>query len=167
MTPALPRHGGIPCAVDRAIIRACRGHLAALAWRKDVTTGSNLQQRLLIGVVREISDPARLRRLWCGGDPHFISSYDESLSHVFDDYGIDALLSLELKESGLTASQRNALQKFRDAFSDYNDSVERRYRNAWPGDLVIFADPGWKHVMSLAHEFIATLGIPDEGQEKR
>jgi hypothetical protein len=70
----------------------------------------------LLGAIRSLGDPAYQQRVWIEGRGPEVSSFDEIANQIFDDYGIDRILAMEPRQSGLTGDQRRALGRFRRVF---------------------------------------------------
>lgn len=110
----------------------------------------------LFDEIRTIANPMALQKLWSGSDPCSISSFEEEVAHVFDDYDIDGFIAHGLVVSKLNSMQFSSLCKFRDIFSAYVDEVAS-IRSASIDYVAILADPRWREVMSAAFEFVELL----------
>jgi len=109
----------------------------------------------LISEIRTISNTVELRDLWRGRGGG-ISSFAEEVSHVFDDYDIDAYLA-DRAAIDLSDDQARTLKEFRDHFSTFIASCRQ------PLHLVssdeILAQPGWHQVCEAARKFIQAVDM--------
>ena len=93
--------------------------------------------------IAELSDSEMQRRLWLGKDSKYISSYDELLCSLFDDFNFDLFIDNELpKIEGLTPSFIQSIRKLREMFNEY----DRKNLN----DEQIIEDPEWLKVVEQA-----------------
>lgn len=104
----------------------------------------------LIDEIRTIADLDGLQRLWLGKDEGAISSFEEEVAHIFDDYQIDDFLRLPKESTKLSAEQTSALVRFRDCFSSFLASPRAKPY----ADREILKDPKWHEVVTRAKEFI-------------
>jgi hypothetical protein len=118
----------------------------AATWRKE-----------LFDEIRTIANRSDLEQLWSGKNPMAISSYDEEVAHVFDDYNIDGFIARCAASDWLSAAQLSALKTFRDEFASYVDFTNRTSEGK-SDYRIILADPRWIRIMSLAEEFVSLIG---------
>jgi hypothetical protein len=110
----------------------------------------------LFDVVCTIANRNELEALWLGRNPSQISSYEEEVAHVFNDYEIDAFLDLDPTVSGATRPQIEALRGFRDTFREFVTHVTHSYGQT-PDPRAILADNGWAEVQRRAEIFVRSL----------
>jgi hypothetical protein len=117
----------------------------AATWRKS-----------LFDEIRTIASRSEIERLWSGKDPLAISSYQEEVAHVFDDFDADGFIAMASTKNWLDNAQLTALRDFRDEFASYVIDTNREF-GGQPDYQVVLADPRWTQIMSLADTFISLI----------
>lgn len=116
-------------------------------------------KRELLCEIETISDKAELERLWLVPGSHSASSFAEEVAHVFDDFDIDGFVEQDLRKTGLSSAQLDALRSFRDAFASYVSTLKNEFGDTNPQPAWILRDPRWAHIMNLAASLVASTGI--------
>ena len=114
-------------------------------------------RRELFDEIRTIADRKELEDLWFGKDSTAISSYEEEVAHVFDDYDIDGFIERSAAERWLVPTQLDALRNFRDTFANFVRDTRMKFGEKVDPHIIL-NDPKWAKVMSAAKDFITLIG---------
>ncbi|EKQ39866.1 MULTISPECIES: hypothetical protein [Leptospira] len=107
----------------------------------------NLNSKNIYNLIAEIADLNLQRKLWLNkdNDTGLISSYNEVMCTLFDDYGFDEFLEQASIESGISENTVKELFKLRELLNSY---VEKET------DIEILNDSEWKKITKQAKEII-------------
>jgi hypothetical protein len=106
-------------------------------------------------IIREIADEDYQRSTWISGkNPEEMSTWDEFLCVLFDDYNFDDFIDGTFwKDAGLRKEQHSLLLSLR---SSMNDASEQLGDEPDPEDVLL--NLAWKEAIFMAKEFIKTVG---------
>jgi len=102
-------------------------------------------------MLREFADAEYQVRVWVTGEGLEVSSYSDAICGLFDDYGFDEFLSFSSDQYLLNKEQIGALEIFRDAINEFNDTQPRE------SDEEIVQNPRWADVRAKASAALSTL----------
>ncbi len=106
----------------------------------------------ILNTIHEIQDAEFQKRVWLEGKGPEVSSWDETMCGLFDDYDIDGFLKLELNESGLSKNQYAELKKLRDELNIYCEQVGET-----PTVEYILSDPRWLQIRTAAEHVLKSF----------
>lgn len=104
----------------------------------------------LLSTIREIGDKSFQERIWLEGSGPEVSSYEEVMCRLFDDYALSSVIDAEWRALGLTERQREGLILLRDALDVFGSEV-----SGTPEPSRILNDPRWVSVRDLARKTLA------------
>lgn len=99
----------------------------------------------LLEVISEIGNISYQQEVWIHGKDNEVTSWDESICKIFDDYDIDGFIDTYLHRGEYTDDMKNSLISFRNALSDFSDNHEDFIE---PKKIVV--DNEWISVSKLA-----------------
>lgn len=106
----------------------------------------------LLEAISHVASAEYQNESWLGHSQSKVSSFEELVCQVFDDYDVDDFLDRS-GETGLSLEQVALLRQFRDKFEAYSEEVSD------PADpRAVLADPRWEEVRSLARRVVNSLG---------
>lgn len=109
--------------------------MANAPWK---TAIKNIYDRIL-----EASDTTLQRKLWLNekNDEELISSYDELMCNLFDDYAFDEFIDNKASEYGFAQKIIQELDELRKLLNNYTKK---------PNDVDIINDPEWIKITNQA-----------------
>lgn len=107
---------------------------------------------MIIDALKELSDEAYQRRVWCGAGGQEMSSFCEAICGLFDDSGLGSALETSTHRHIFSSNVDESLRELRVAISKINQSAP-------PADLI--RDPKMQLVRELAKLTLQNL-VGDE-----
>ena len=102
----------------------------------------------VLSVVKEISDETFQTRVWLRGEGPEVSSFEEAINRLFDDYLVEDFIEEFRKEHG-AAGWLDRLQDLRVALDAYADATPRQVS---PSEVL--SDPRWSRIRALAQDVL-------------
>lgn len=102
-------------------------------------------------MLREFSDDDYQDRVWVKEEGPEVSGYNDAICGLFDDYGFDEFLSFSSDQYLISKKQIRALEIFRDAINEFNDTQPRE------SDEQIVQKPCWAEIRAKASAALSTL----------
>ena len=100
-------------------------------------------KKLLIDIIKTISDTKFQERIWVRGEGPEVNSFDEEINNFFDT--LEAIDFSKKEEYGLSEKQVNSICMLRDSLDSYCDTLP-----LIGDDRKILKDPKWREITSLA-----------------
>lgn len=110
---------------------------------------------MIIDALKELSDEAYQRRVWCGAGGQEMSSFDEAICGLFDDSGLGSALETSKPKPIFSFNVDESLRRLRVAISMIDQSAP-------PADLV--QDPKMQLVRELAKFTLQTIRGGEKGR---
>jgi hypothetical protein len=77
----------------------------------------------VLRVIEEFSSREFQERVWLNGFGPEVSSYEEAMCKLFDDYRFSELIDAEWKQVGLSEPQLTELRNFRDRILEFDKGI--------------------------------------------
>ena len=108
-------------------------------------------KRNVLSAVKEISDEEYQTRVWLKGVGPEVSSFEEAINRLFDDYLVDRFIVEYRKQHG-DVFWLERLIDLTTALEDYSDATPRQ---VFPSDVL--KDPRWRGVRELAQTVLRSV----------
>ncbi len=103
-------------------------------------------------VLEEFSSQEFQERVWLNGLGPEVSSYEEAMCKLFDDYGFARLIDIEWRQVGLSEPQMHKLREFRDKLLEFDKDIPEI-----PRPVDVLGRLAWADVRKYASEAAQAL----------
>lgn len=106
----------------------------------------------LLTVIREMGDAAFQDRIWRNGEGPEVSSWEEAMNRLYDDYLFDQVIAGKHR-LGLTEEQHDAFSRLDRELTKFGNEIDES-----PDPAMLLDSPEWPRVREVAKDVLKTFG---------